>query len=52
MGSCLLKCFQPLSNIPSSVSLWKHDANSIAPPGLSQRMAETPVPPLLRPPSV
>jgi hypothetical protein len=52
MGSCLLKCFQPLSNFPSSVSLEEHDANSVAPPGLSQRIAETPIPPLLRPPSV
>jgi hypothetical protein len=52
MGSCLLKCFQPLSNVPSSVSLAEHDANSVAPPGLSQRIAETQIPPLLRPPSV
>jgi hypothetical protein len=52
MGSCLLKCFQPLSNVPSSVSPEGHDANSVAPPALSQRIAGTPVPPLLRPPSV
>jgi hypothetical protein len=52
MGSCLLKCFQPLSNVPNSVGLGEHDANSVAPPALSQRIAGTPIPPLLRPPSV
>src|SRR5882672_2639047 len=52
MGSCLLKCFQPLSNVPSTASFAEYDATSVAPPGLSQRIAETLIPPLLRPPSV
>src|SRR5882672_11079501 len=52
MGSCLLKCFQPLSNIPSSVSPEGYDASSVEPLALSQRIAGTPIPPLLRPPSV
>ena len=52
MGSCLLKCFQPLSNVPGSVSPEGYDASSVEPSALSQRIAGTPIPPLLRPPSV
>jgi hypothetical protein len=52
MGNCLLKCFQPLSNLPSSASVRADNASSVALPALSQRIAEALIPPLLRPPSV
>jgi hypothetical protein len=52
MGSCLLKCFQPLSNFPMQASLQSHSARDHIPPGLSRRITEAPIPPLLRPPSV
>jgi hypothetical protein len=52
MGGCLLKCFQPLSNAPVQASVQAHTAADLFPPGLSRRMSEAPIPPLLRPPSV
>jgi hypothetical protein len=52
MGSCLLKCFQPLSNAPVQASVQAHTVRDLIPPGLSRRISEAPIPPLLRPPSV
>lgn len=52
MGSCLLKCFQPLSNAPAPAGVRTHSARDLIPPGLSRRITEAPIPPLLRPPSV
>jgi hypothetical protein len=52
MGSCLMKCFQPLSNAPVQASVQRYYVHDLIPPGLSQRIAEAPIPPLLRPPSV
>ena len=51
MGSCLLKCFQQLSPIPGQASI---DAPLVREPvrlSLSRRIADAPIPPLLRPPS-
>jgi hypothetical protein len=52
MGSCLLKCFQQLSNAPTQPSVHGHSVRDLIPPGLSRRISEAPIPPLLRPPSV
>jgi hypothetical protein len=52
MGSCLLKCFQPLSNAPVQASVLGNSVRNLIPPGLSRRISEAPIPPLLRPPSV
>ena len=52
MGSCLMKCFQPLSNAPAQAIVQRYHVHDLIPPGLSQRIAEAPIPPLLRPPSV
>ena len=52
MGTCLLKCFQPLSNAPAQASVERSFVRELVPPGLSQRIAEAPIPPLLRPPSI
>jgi len=52
MGSCLMKCFQQLSNAPLQASLPTHNVRDLFPPGLSRRISEAPIPPLLRPPSV
>lgn len=52
MGGCLLKCFQPLSNAPAQEGVQSHTVRDLVPPGLSRRISEAPIPPLLRPPSV
>ena len=52
MGSCLLKCFQPLSNAPVQASVQRNGVQDLVLPGLSRRISEAPIPPLLRPPSV
>jgi hypothetical protein len=52
MGSCLLKCFQQLSNAPMQPGVQGHSVRDLIPPGLSRRISEAPIPPLLRPPSV
>ena len=52
MGSCLFNCFQPLSNALMQASLRTHRVRDFIPPGLSRRISEAPIPPLLRPPSV
>jgi hypothetical protein len=52
MGSCLLKCFQPLSNAPVQASVQRYGVQDLVPPGPSRRISEAPIPPLLRPPSV
>jgi hypothetical protein len=52
MGSCLLNCFQPLSNAPVEAGVQRHSVRDLIPPGLSRMIAEAPIPPLLRPPSV
>jgi hypothetical protein len=52
MGTCLLKCFQPLSNAPVQASVQSYSVRDLIPPGLSRRTREAPIPPLLRPPSV
>jgi hypothetical protein len=51
MGSCLMKCFQPLSQIPAQAIVERHPVRNLVAPGASQRIAEAPIPPLLRPPS-
>ena len=52
MGSCLMKCFQPLSDAPAQASVQAHTVRNLIPPGPSRRISEAPIPPLLRPPSV
>jgi hypothetical protein len=52
MGSCLLKCFQPLSQVPALAVVERHPVGDLIAPGVSQRMTAAPIPPLLRPPSV
>ena len=52
MGSCLLKCFQQLSNAPVQPGMQAHNVRDLIAPGLSRRISEAPIPPLLRPPSV
>ena len=52
MGSCLMKCFQPLSQVPAQAIVERHPVRDLIAPGVSQRIAEAPIPPLLRPPSV
>jgi hypothetical protein len=52
MGSCLLKCFQQLSPVPAQASVRGSYVRDLIPPGLSRRINEAPIPPLLRPPSV
>ena len=52
MGSCLLKCFQPLSNTPAQARFENSVMSQRIAPALSRRIAEAPIPPLLRPPSV
>ena len=52
MGGCLLNCFQPLSDAPAQASVQAHTVRNLIPPGLSRRISEAPIPPLLRPPSV
>jgi hypothetical protein len=52
MGTCLLKCFQPLSSSPAQSSVRTHSLRQRIPPGLSRRITEAALPPLLRPPSV
>jgi hypothetical protein len=52
MGSCLLKCFQQLSPTPVLASFDARVVRDPVPLGLSRRIAEAPIPPLLRPPSV
>ena len=52
MGHCLSKCFQQLTYPPAQARVGHLPTGRLVPPGLSRRIAETPVPPLLRPPSV
>ena len=52
MGSCLLKCFQPLANSPVQARALVRSVRQLVPPGLSRRTSEAPIPPLLRPPSI
>jgi len=52
MGSCLLNCFQQLSPAPAQTRIEDFQANQPIPPRISRRIAEAPIPPLLRPPSV
>jgi hypothetical protein len=52
MGTCLLKCFQPLSNVAAQAGVQTYPLRERIPPGLSRRITEAPIPPLLRPPSV
>ena len=52
MGSCLLKCFQPLANAPMQARAQAHSVRQLVPPGLSRRTSEALIPPLLRPPSI
>jgi hypothetical protein len=52
MGSCLVKCFQPLSEPTSEAHLLGTLLSSRILPALSQVTAESLIPPLLRPPSV
>ena len=51
MGSCLLKCFQPLTQTPASANVGGDVFKHFVPNRLSDRIAEAPRPPLLRPPS-
>jgi hypothetical protein len=52
MGSCLMKCFQPLSQVPAQVVVDRHPARDLIAPSVSERITATLIPPLLRPPSV
>ena len=52
MGTCLLKCFQPLSNLPTQENVQSYSARDLISPELSRRISEALIPPLLRPPSV
>jgi len=52
MGSCLLKCFQTLANTPGEARVQHSSMRQRIPLLSSRRMAEAPIPPLLRPPSV
>ena len=52
LGTCLLKCFQPLFEGPGQASVEMSQVRGLVPLGLSRRIAEAPIPPLLRPPSV
>src|SRR5262245_55379878 len=51
MGSCLLKCFQQLWPAPAQTRMQDPIVSRLIAPGLSRRIAEAPIPPLLRPPS-
>jgi hypothetical protein len=52
MGSCLMKCFQPLSQVPAQATVQAHGVRDLILPELSRRISEALIPPLLRPPSV
>jgi hypothetical protein len=52
MGTCLLKCLQPLSDIASNAAIQISRVRHLVPLALSRRITEAPIPPLLRPPSV
>ena len=52
MGTCLMKCFQPLSQVPAQSVVENHTVRDLIAPGASRRIAEAPIPPLLRPPSI
>ena len=52
MGHCLLKCFRQLSSAPAQAGVQGHYVRDLIPAGLSRRVSEAPIPPLLRPPSV
>ena len=52
MGTCLLKCFQPLSNLPAQENAQSYSVRELIVPELSRRISEAAIPPLLRPPSV
>ncbi len=52
MGSCLIKCFQPLSQMPTQAIVERRLVRVLVAPGASQRVSGAPIPPLLRPPSV
>jgi hypothetical protein len=52
VGDCLLNCLQQLSSTPVQMSINVSLVRGLVPLGLSRRIAEAPIPPLLRPPSV
>jgi hypothetical protein len=52
MANCLLKCFQQLTPISAQANFAYFMGRSLVPPALDRKGAETPIPPLLRPPSV
>jgi len=52
MGTCLLKCFQQLPPLPEQLAIEATFIRNLVPLGQAQRIAEAPIPPLLRPPSV
>lgn len=52
MGSCLVKCFQPLSPLPAEVHLQGSVHREQLMPAPSRVIASSLIPPLLRPPSV
>ena len=52
VGHCLLKCSQQLTYPPAQARVDHAPGRRLIPPALSTRIAEAPIPPLLRPPSV
>jgi hypothetical protein len=52
MGTCLVKCFQPLASPLAETTLPHATVSLRVPPGLSQAANSSLIPPLLRPPSV
>lgn len=52
VGHCLLKCSQQLTYPPAQAHVDDAPGRRLIPPALSTRIAEAPIPPLLRPPSV
>ena len=52
MGNCLLKCFQQLWPAPNQTSFTGSFLRGLVALGVSRRIVEAPIPPLLRPPSV
>jgi hypothetical protein len=52
MGSCLVKCFQPLPTPVSEVHLYRDVVAERVAPAPSAMPASSLIPPLLRPPSV
>lgn len=52
MGTCLVKCFQPLASPLAETTLPQSTVSLRVSPGLSQTTSGSLIPPLLRPPSV